>query len=421
MPDILLLSLDTVRADAIGRSPTVTPHLDRLMAESIVFERAVSEMPFTLAAHMTLLTGTAPDVHQVTREGHRLADGVPALAELLRGAGYRTVAVVSSSWIGPDFGFSRGFDTFHEVPHGLATGERVLELADREIAASAGPLFLFVHDYDAHSDFERNGNLWPYFASDAGLDRLPDECVEHRCSPEAKCATGYLGWANRNPDQVSAAAVACLHGAYLEGVRDLDRRLGGWLDGLRGNGWYDDAAILLTSDHGEEFAEHGLFLHSRVHHETTAIPLALKPPGAAGVGRRDRRLAQLADVAPTLLGLVGVEVPAQMTGYDLLGDEVRPEAVSQNKHRPVRYAVVSGRWKLIHDDTTGRALLYDLSTDPGELTDVARQHPAEVARLRLRLEDLRRAWSEGAPDGAARGNELDPERRKTLEALGYLN
>ncbi len=422
---MIFVSLDTLRADAVAGSDSVTPRIDEFLADAVFFERATTELPFTLSAHMSLLTGTAPDVHRVFGEGDRLAISVSTLAEVLSDAGYRTKAVVSSDWLAPGFGFGRGFDSFERLPLGLSFAGDAHRRALDWLASAEGTPFLFLHDYDPHSDFEVEGNQWPYWAPEGALESLAPICRKARCEPEGECATGYLLWANRNPRRVPDWARECLLEAYRAGVRGLDRELGLFFEELRVDGWYDRSLIVLTSDHGEEFGEHGQYIHAQTHHETVAIPLAFKLPGGVRGGTTLSKRAQLADVAPTTLALLGIDPPSGITGRNLFERAGRQiAAVSQNKHRRERYAITLGGWKLIHDFVDERSHLFNLVADPGEEIDLAATSPRRVRRLRKALEAriarYRALVASSVPGEVEEDPILDEAARDRLRALGYL-
>lgn len=433
-PHVFLLSLDTLRADAVGAQgadgAAVTPHLDALARRAWSFDDAVSEMPFTLPAHMTLLTGTAPDVHGVFGERDRLSAGVPTVAEVLAAAGYRTGAVVSSDWLRPGFGFGRGFERYEEVPLDLEFGHRVHRAAWRmfdDLAAGGSPVFLFVHYYDAHSDFELRGNRLPYWSPDELAASLPAVCRAGACAPDGRCATGFLSWANHHADAVSEEMRDCLRREYLSGVRALDESVGAFVAALERRALFDDALLVVTSDHGEEFGEHGQFIHAQTYQESLAVPLLIHRPGipmTAVPGARKVR-PQLADLMPTILAAVGIAAPDTVTGGSLLDDRhPATGALAQNKYRPQRYAWMEEEWKLVHDYVTGETRLYDLRADPGEAADVAAARPEVVERLRDRLEERLR-WLQlrrrATADDAVVGEELPPDVRRRLEALGYVD
>lgn len=424
-PPVVLISLDTVRLDAVS-DPSLAPNLTRFAAESVSFSGAYTEMPFTLTAHATLLTGLAPDVHGVIAPRSRLGAEWTTLAQVLRRAGYGTTAVVANDWLDPRFGFDRGFDDYVMVGAALVTSDEVtrrsLEALDRILSAGKPP-FLFTHYYDAHSDFDREGNTRPYVAS----AEPETACRREWCTPDGECATGFLLWANRHPEEVSAVERDCLSQAYRAGVRDLDAAFGRLRQALMERGLWGPALVVVVSDHGEEFGEHGQFIHAQTFDETVSIPLWIKLP-EGGAPRRIGTPAQLADVLPTILGLLDLPIEDPITGHDLLAvraDETPRVVVSQNKYRPARYAAQRGRWKLIHDVGRDRSWLFDRESDPGEQVDVAAANPDTVEELRRALEARRalfaRIASRAVVDAAASDEVLDDEALQRLRSLGYVD
>jgi len=429
-PPVILISVDTLRADALHDEGGRTPAFDALAADGVDFDHAAAPMPFTLTSHMTLLTGLAPDVHGVFDEADRLPQGVETLATILSRAGYGTAAVVSSDWLAPAFGFGRGFDEYREIDLELTFASRVTRAAlaalDRVIDDGRAP-FLFVHYYDAHSDFESDGNERPYYASIEATSSLPPGCEEGLCAPDGSCATGFLLWATRNPTAVSGETRECLQAAYQAGVRDLDSGLSEFLAALRDRGLYDRAVIVLTSDHGEEFGEHGQFIHAQTFGESLDVPLLVKLPDGERASTVESAPSELADVLPTILGELGLALPSGTTGSDLLApsrslDRIR---LAQNKYRKERYSLTLGTWRLIHDYVTAQSSLYDTDADPGELLDLAADEEERVTQLRTlldaRLRRNRQLAVALAGEDERGAQVLDEAAKRRLEALGYID
>ena len=433
-PDVVLLSLDTFRRDALGvLAPgrrSATPRLDGLAADAVLFTTAYAPVPFTLSSHMSLLTGVYPDAHGVVDEGLSLGSGLPTLAELLRRGGYRSEAVVTSRWLDASFGFDHGFDGYVRLPEGLSSARRVtdaaLEILDRRASGEdRAPLFLFLHYYEAHSDFRDGDNRWPYYAPPEHRPQAGEEASW--CTREGVCATGFLDSLNRRRRRLPADRLEALRALYDGGVRTLDLEIGRLLDELHRRGSYDGSLLVVTADHGEEFQEHGQLLHSQPYDETVVVPLLVKRPAATGGGRRLDVPVALVDVAPTLLDQLGLERPDHLQGRSLLpllaaGEAPAESLLSQDKGRRTRYALRLDRWKLVLDLDTDVAELYELQTDPGEQRNLAARHPAEVERLRSHLASiLTRSRDLSRTLGAVPATPLPPEHRDDLRALGYLD
>lgn len=409
---VLLVSIDTLRADrvgAYGHARPTTPVLDALAASGTLFERTVAPSPWTVPSHATLFTGRFPHVHGVVTEHDRLADDVPTLATLLKGRGMLTAAVVQTTWISAAQGLAQGFDSFVQVPDHLEGGVLVNRNAESFLRAYAGrPFFLFLHYYDVHSEYRPRPRFREQFTKpyDGPIDGSSMQLQDIR--------SGVLTPTPRDVEQLSDL--------YDAEIRQLDAALGRLFALLDELGIRDETLVVLTADHGEEFYEHGDVLHGRtLYGEVLGIPLIWSGPGIAK-GARRAELASLADVAPTLLARLGVDAPPDLDGVDLFArtapDPMRRvvAAADHNNAEPDSLRMVQDRrHKLILDRITGTVRLYDLERDPGEHTDVSAAHPEIVASLRADL-DRYLARARAAP----RRESLSAEEADRLRALGYL-
>ena len=331
-PNLILISLDTLRRDHLGcygYGLGTSPELDRFAERALRFDRAFTPQPWTLTAHMSMLTGLYPSVHDVAKD-RGLGEGAETLAERLHAAGYTTLAVVDRViFLDPRFGFDRGFDLYHQLPDAAATKrDHILELIDD---AGDAPLFLFLHFYDAHSD---RAHL-PYESRPEDLDALAGEFDPSRrwCDGQGQCASAYLRGLLDRKEVLEGEARDHLEALYDAGIKSLDREIGALLDGLERRGMLETSVVLITSDHGEEFFEHGRPLHSQCYDECVAIPFLLYAPG--GATGQSAELASLVDVMPTFLELAGLP-PGDSQGVSLaplLSGELLPRA---REDRPAR-------------------------------------------------------------------------------------
>jgi arylsulfatase A-like enzyme len=434
---VILLSLDTLRRDAVGAyrqdRPSITPSLDDFARESVVFENARAQMPFTQPSHMSMFTGLYPGVHGVIGAGSRLSAEVSPLAELLQRAGFRTAGLAVNAWMHADFGFGRGFDDYRVVWGGATHAEElnhaalgILEAAKRDGAR----LFLFVQHFDPHSDdSEDTQSSAPYFAPGTSSE---ESAAADYCLESGECASRYLAWADARKVGVPAKKLREIHGLYEDGVRHLDGELRRFFDALRALDVYDRSLIIVTSDHGEEFREHGRFLHSQPYEETLALPLLVRFPGGRFAGQRRAELVETVDFLPTILDALGLDIPEIIQGRSLLpllagGGPLRTHALGRDKSRPGRYALAGARYKLIHDYETGRSELYDLEEDPGETLDRSQGEPRRVEEMRRVLDERLRAnrklaeeLRKAAKKAPQPGSVLSDDEKARLEALGYL-
>lgn len=428
---LVVFMVDTLRADHLGPwagDHVETPEIDAFAAESVVFDRAVAQSPWTRASVGSLFTGLWPPAHGAFDRHLRLAGGLPTLASLLSEAGWQTIAFVDNPNVAADFGFDRGFERFVE-PEGDLNAEQMNGAIDRWLGErdSHGdderPLFLYVHTLEPHS---------PYNPPAHWRERvLPDVPAEL-----ARASLQHLNdmRAGRIPEDPEL--LEDLHALYHAEVTYADHAFGAFLDLLAERG-LGNAAVLFLSDHGEEFLEHGNLEHGRaLHVESLHVPMILRWPGLEP--RRVEEPVQHLDVLPTLLGRLGVDPPPGLPGDDVLAPvpseqdwEETEEAEDDARHaRPIyshlhldgpqQVSVRQGRWKLIHQlDDAGRvvhSLLYDVESDPLETRPVGDLHPVRRGWLATLL---RRQMATGGRADAAE-TEIDSELRKSLEALGYL-
>jgi choline-sulfatase len=440
-PSIIFISLDTWRWDALGilrhDESSLTPNIDRLAADSVLLSQAVVPMPFTLPSHMSMFTGLYPQVHRVATAQNSLSTSIQTLPEILAQAGYRTVGRVTNDWLKAEFGFGRGFEDYQRLPHRLTYSERVNASAAEALASAGGddrPLFLFLHYMDAHSDFFQQGrNRLPYYAPERFRD--PGEAVDPAafCDEQGRCATQFLLEADREGRILPREDLATLRRLYESGIRYLDHDLGTLFDLLRQHNLYDDSLIVLTSDHGEEFQEHGKLLHSQIYDESVRVVVLLKLPDQRLAGTQIDSQVEIIDLQPTLLDLAGLRSPEKIQGRSLVplirGEALAERgALSQNKLNRMRYALRTESHKIIRDLETGSEEVYDLQRDPGETSNLAESDPELARRLRQRLEAAvstnrllaKELDLEVAPQGITAGSLLSEEEQERLRALGYI-
>jgi arylsulfatase A-like enzyme len=435
-PPVILVSFDTCRTDVFGtltgKEPSPTPRLDEFAADSVVFENAYVSIPHTLPSHMSLMTSVQPDVHGVMPDDSSLPDALVTLAEVLSGVGYHTVGIVTSEWLKPVFGFGRGFDHYERLRHRPTYADRVNAEALRRLDGGDRPTFLFLHYYDLHSDFEqgRRGNKLPYYSAPRyrqGLGVSLDGA--EFCDQDGKCNTRFLMEADRQRRHLPRKTIDTIHALYRAAVPQLDEEMGTFFDDLRRRGLYDRSLIVVTADHGEEFREHGRFIHSQPYDETARVPLFIKLPGSRKAGTRVLSVVQLLDVMPTILEVVGVPIPDQAQGVsltDLIDDPAGPGhgvALSQDSISWSRYGLRIGDMKLVMDLKSTRGELYDLCDDPLETIDLAPMRPDTAdrmeAELRKTVESNRRRGKALRTGATAQDDLLTSEERRRLEALGY--
>lgn len=408
-PNVILVTLDTVRADRmgfLGSSRNLTPHLDALARQSVVFTRAYSQVPLTTASHATILTGTYPQFHKVNDFGIPLAADLPYAPDLLRARGYRTAAFVGSLILDPAAksapGFDRGFETYDAGFHRRRPGENRYQAIERRgqvVVAHAlawlnqhprGPFFLWVHLYDAHDPYD----------------------------PPEPFKTRY------------AAA------PYDGEIAYVDAAVGRLLTQLRVRRLYENSVIAVMSDHGEALGEHGELTHGVfLYDETIHVPLLLKLPHEASAGERIDRRVGLVDVLPTLLQAVGISVPNDIQGESMLPlmKPPRPDIVAKQAPAPPErpayaesdYPHRTFGWSSLRSLRAGKYLfidaprreLYDQVADPQAQHNLSPSSTAVADTLASQLEAFRQKTSSSRE--APKPN-MDADLQEKLAALGYV-
>jgi arylsulfatase A-like enzyme len=409
-PRVLVITIDTLRRDHVRAYGGVvpTPTLDGLATRGALLLDAYTPTPTTAPAHASLWTGLHPWRHGVSDNAVPLPGDVATVPERAREGGVATAAFVSSFILDTRFGWSRGFETYHFEPsesypwRGRRRGAfwtRAAATTDAALAWLAehrnGPFLLWVHYFDPHAPFE----------APPGFERPASE----RVSLEAKTLP---------PGVASFAQLADLIRGYRGDVAYTDAQLGRLLDGLAALGLAESTAVLVTSDHGEGLGDHGLLEHGEnLHEELVRIPLLVRGPGIPPA-RRLAGAAQLEDLAPTILELLGLPAPPGIDGASLLPwlrgaatGSPRDTAVGRRKPyagRPDQFFARRAEQKWI-GPLTGEGVAYRLDADAGELHGVAAPDPPEAI---ARLGDAART--------RAPARVIDTESRRALEALGYI-
>lgn len=438
-PDIVLISIDSLRPDhlgAYGYAPPTSPTIDRLAAEGVVFENAVSTTSWTLPAHAAMFTGLYDSAHGALDIDDRLAAGHTTLAESLRDAGYRTAGFFGGPFLHPTFGLDQGFEVYRSAmtvvgddapdeairgyadyaSHRDVTGPRTVERFRRWLeTADPCPTFVFLHLWDVHYDYippERYVRLFDpdYEGEIDGVDFIRNEAIS-------------AGMAPRDLEHVVA-----LYDGEIRFTDDTIRQLLEDFERARG---LDDAIVVVTSDHGDEFFEHQRKGHQKtLFEEVVRVPLIVRWPGRAEAGLRVADQVRLIDLMPTLLEAAGVEEPPRVQGRDiaplLSGGSLPPqpallELVCLGRDQR---AWRSNERKLILDRSAGLGWLFDLVSDPREqhaLQPGTPEFDARIAGLKARLDaELAAASAWGEAIGDREGAEVDADMLERLRALGYV-
>lgn len=418
--NLVVVSLDTLRADRLGLhgyARATSPQLERFAQRAFVFERAAAPSNATIASHHALFQSRSAGAALAAR------DAAATLAEVLRQHAFRTAAFTGGATLSRAAGFARGFDTWDEqnadLAEALPKAQRFLD----EAAQRDEPFYLFVHCFDVHLPYDPPPPYDRMFAPEyrgavTGRDTLPLLRGVRRIFEQAhRPAQPRLDAADREK-------IAAL---YDGEIARADATLAPLLARLDAPDLSRDTLVVVLSDHGEEFWEHGSVLHAHsLYQELLHVPLLLRVPSLEREARRIAQRVSLLDVVPTLLELLSLPAPEGLRGHSLV-PLLRGEALPQ---RPVfaegfafdakLQAVIDGDHKLIRDLTTGRLALYDLTADPGEQSDLAASRPEERERLGALL-DAALGSAAAATDPLALPTDVAPETQERLRALGYVD
>jgi arylsulfatase A-like enzyme len=435
---VIVISVDTLRADHMptyGYDLPTAPRMAEFAESAMIFDRCYAEASHTLLTHATLMTGVYPETHGVISNKSALPAELPTLAELLGQHGYQTAAFVNCGYFHPAFALDRGFETYdyhydqersvegEQISFGRSAGqtnEKVFEWLDR---ASSDPFFLFVHYYDVHSDW---GEL-PYEAPAAHR-----ELFETARPPGFQTGDGevsasqYLLRMNQQDKTFDEQEIAYVRSLYDAGISYTDSEIGGLLDRLRHKQLTDRSIVILLSDHGEEFQDHGKLLHTQVYDELVRVPLMISfPDGYHGApGSRVNSLVQLSDIVPTLLDYLDIASPAAVQGTSfmpvLAKDEPQRRFAYFRNEDGSQCGIQDGRWKLILNGAEqSEVSLFDTGSDPAEIVDLAKREPDRVRALRAELETWRTRSLAQRPQSQDRPD-LDERTLQQLESLGYV-
>ena len=455
-PPLVLVSFDTLRADRLNcygyEARTATPHVDALAGDGVLFENHLSAAPWTVPAHVSLLTSLWPSSHGVTgslrelREDESayrvLSDSRTTLAEVLSAHGYATAAFTAGDTLDPRFGYGQGFSLYRTDMTKLHGGN-VGGMLEWVAAHRDRPLFLFWHTFETHA---------PYLGTRYLDDVLPPDRAERvrraveRYGEKLRRGEAQAGRFEHVLERRGAFSPAVTEALYVGAVADADRWLGVVVAELRRLDLYDRSVVVFTSDHGEEFADRSpdAFYNAHGHNlwtEMVRVPLIVKLPGQEAAGTRVSSLSRGVDVMPTVLDLLRVAGSREMQGVSLrpLWESERPDAragfVESLESQDEAKAIATGRYKYLLRIGAeavvreGRAQvpavpawrgLYDLEDDPGETTNllegrVRAEHERQASALDR---ELREHVAAQHPD--SRPAELDPDMIERLRALGYV-
>ena len=451
--NVVLISLDTLRADHLGTygyERATSPNIDALAKQAVVFDNAISASHWTLPSHAALLTGMNPVALGILRQEDYLDAEYHTLAETLYEAGWNTAAFVGlppSGFVGSRRGFDQGFDTYNHPPysyagmqsatlrglsslwqkkvmHEVGTASSQITHVERWLESRPeGPFFLFLHLFDIHSDsnklpYETPGDFQDRFTSEVGADLTG-------CHPSGLCASELLvAYANGDVEvDLSEDQIQRMIDLYDGGIAYADSQIQRVIEALDRQGLTESTTIILTSDHGESFFEHGVPLHCDLHRENLHVPLIIKAPGLEP--RRVQQVVQNMDVAPTVLQLLGFEA-SERSLLQVVHGASTPRSAMSASEKQLAWTRQQDKLILEWDGRTEETInsenpqYFDSTNDLAEQRPLPREQAAQVLELLLNATGLSLVLRDSILPSDERGTlELSAEQRSALDALGY--
>ena len=441
-PNIILVSIDTLRADHLGvygYERNTSPNMDALARESAVFLNTDASSPWTLPSHVSLLTSLSGLNHQVYYREDKIDPSLPTLADILRSNGYCCSAITGGAFVSPIFGFSKGFDSYEIRAAELKDknlAEQCFEGVSRWLDDNAGKnFFLFIHTYQTHSPYESPAAYNTMFVGENpkrfGFDVLTD-------------LGGPTGVFKKLPEADRQNII----GLYDGEIRYTDEKLiKPLIEKLQQIGIYERTMFIITSDHGEQFYDHGSWNHGNfLYADTLKVPLIIKFPYSKYRGRNFSTIVRVIDILPTILeelktdfnetsfdgrSLIPILKGREKESRTFLADVADTADRSPTSRIPMKIAVNSGDFKLVLNREYRKEYLeslpeppppnppielYNLRDDPGEKKNIADQQTEVVRRLTAQVKSLYQNAQKRQPVKAGMTKELEDQ----LRALGYI-
>jgi arylsulfatase A-like enzyme len=431
---VILLSIDTLRADHLscyGYGLETSPAIDRFAREAVLFENAISPSPVTTPAHVSIFTATTPAVHgrmMISNFGGQyepLPAGIISATEVLKANGYITLGLHGGGNVDGVCGLKRGFDYYAPVP-AESLNSRLEDMIHR-CRTPASPFFIFLHHYLCHDPYTKGPRDLRLRFAKSRLDEL-GSIIDEMEDPDLTHRRRRFWTHFKVAGQADRELVRDL---YDGGVLCSDSLFAGMIDVIKREGLYEDALIIVLSDHGEEFFEHGGKLHARLFIETLHVPLLIKFPRGKFGGRRIPDDVRTFDLFPTIFEYLGItERPASFQGESFL-----PLISGGGRYEPLVMSFSPWGDRIrFHDqgfvfanEPTNKARipnwLFDRKKDPQEQVNLADSRPDLLRRMESRSREILREQQELAllfKNQSGVRVEIDKEVLERLRALGYI-
>jgi arylsulfatase A-like enzyme len=418
---IIIIDIDTLRADRLGcygNHRNTSPNLDSLGAESILFNWAFSQAPNTGPSQTTILSGLYPTTHGKIPDEAKVPDEALMLAEALAAEGFKTAGLHDGGYLSDFFNIGQGFDLYQDF-RGRGFSAIIPEAIDWLRANADTHFLLFLHTYDTHTPYAPKE---PYRS--AFINGLEPPSPGFDPSVETM-ETARLSQYTDSPIVFPENDIEWAKAMYDAEILYVDEWVGRLLEEIRSLNLDERATIVVISDHGEEFQEHGTVLHEKLYSSVTHVPLMIRLPGGVGATRVERVVGTV-DLMPTLLDMVSVPIPESVEGSSLLPVMLGLEdasrggtTFSESPYFGIRRAVVHDTHHLLLTRRNSKVELYDFKRDTAEQQDLSGTHHDTVAELRTLLDHWIATTTPLVASGT--GTEpLDNQTQEQLRALGYI-
>jgi len=436
-PNVILIMVDALRADRLncyGYRPRTSPNIDALAADAIRFETCITQSSWTRPSTATLFTALYPSSHQAIFKPDMLPEPVVSLAELMTAGGYFALGFANNVNIAPIFNFGQGFDQYIFLkPHYFfkspesgfqLAGYNQLRLIRERFFSKAKHVY---HYYQDAQVVNKNVLSWLEKVQNSRFFLFVHYMETH--DPYFVHPYNNVGYARVSNPNPNPSVAGLFSDTYDGELRFVDQALGELWRWLKDHGLYQDALIVLTSDHGQEFYEHGGWWHgTTLYEEQIHVPLVVKLPGQKEAGTVDQRVVRTLDIAPTILALTDISSHPSMQGQSFLGTEGKSwtgveDVFSEEDHEGnVVLSLRTRNFKLIQANPNNpRGLppvaVFNLTEDPWEKNNLAQEQSELVDVMQPRLEEKLALAQGGAV--ARQEREIDEATQERLKSLGY--
>ena len=406
--NVILISFDALRADHLGvygYEKNTSPNIDAFSEDSLVFENCISQAPWTLPSHVSMLTGEYPSHHGAMKATSELGNSTITIADILHDKGYKTVAFTGGGFTSKKYNYHT-FDIFNDTKttNNSMEIQNVINWVDSN---SKGKFFLFWHTFSTHA---------PY-APSKQFDVFSDKNYNGMLNSLNSSALQKI--LKESINNLTQEDIDYMISKYDGGILEADYNFGELIKELKEKNILDKTIIIVVSDHGESFAEREeqkRIGHVILYKEVMHVPLIVRIPGVPG--NKMQGTVELIDIMPTVLSILNMQVPDSVDGKSLFSASTADFAYSENSYHEERSSLIYKNYHLIHDKNNNTFEFYNLNNDPEERNNLFGNKSEEES---LMVREILRRESVNHSAGKTENAEMDEELVEQLKALGYAN